>query len=56
MNDFAILAPLFVLVCPVALIGFIILLGSVGEGSAVFLVALAVLLIHMHRDTDVEVM
>ena len=49
MNDFAILAPLFVFVCPIALFVFIVLLGDAAEGSALFLVALAVLLTHMHR-------
>ena len=56
MNDFAILAPLFVIVCPLALLASILFLGSVAEGAALFLVALAVLLTHMHRETDVEVM
>ena len=56
MNDFAILAPFFAIVCPVALFGFILLLGGVAEGAALFLVALAVVLVHMHYGTNVEVM
>jgi len=55
MNDFAILAPLFVIVCPAALFVCIILLGDAAEGSAVFLVTLTVLLIYMDNHTNVEV-
>lgn len=55
MNDFQILAPLFVIACPAALFVCIISLGDAAEGSAVFLVALAVLLVHMDKHTNIEV-
>jgi hypothetical protein len=54
MNDFAILVPFFVIVCPLAVIGAILLLGSVAEGAAVFLVALAVVLRYMDTHTDIN--
>jgi hypothetical protein len=55
MNDFQILAPLFVIACPAALFVCIILLGDAAEGSAVFLVAAVVLLTYMDKHTNIEV-
>jgi hypothetical protein len=54
MNDFAILAPLFVIVCPAALFVCIIALGDAAGGSAVFLVALAAVLRYMDTHTDIN--
>ena len=55
MNDFTILSLLFVFVCPVGIFLSILALGSVYEGTAVFLVAVVVLLTYMDKHTNIEV-
>lgn len=55
MNDFVVFMSLFAIVCPLALFGGILLFGSVAEGAMVFLVAFAVVLTYIDRNTSVEV-
>jgi sterol desaturase/sphingolipid hydroxylase (fatty acid hydroxylase superfamily) len=54
MNDFTILSLLFVFAFPVGVFLSILALGSVYEGTAVFLVAAVVLLVYMDNHTGIE--
>lgn len=54
MNDFTILSVLFVFAFPAGVFLSILALGSVYEGTAVFLVAAVVLLVYMDNHTGIE--
>lgn len=55
MNDFTILSLLFVFAFPAGIFLSILALGSVYDGTAVFLVSAVVLLVYMDNHTNVEV-